>query len=643
MESHVKEVVFEESLSDEWSRDLGMVEVPLDEKPLWYLGIVVFVLGFVVVSRILGLNIGSHEFYTARAEVNIYQFEHLPAPRGVIRDRFGKVLADNRPVFSAVLNLREFLRESALQEKTLQNINEILHIAPDAVWQLVKERTADQSGDPIVLNTDLTQAQLVALEALNMETLRTVASFKRIYPEGPVMASLLGYLGFPNVDDLKKGIARSGQDMIGKSGIELFYDEALRGTPGLSAKLRDAKGHILGDEKKEDPKVGATLDITIDTEFQKYFYDRFEQALRSLGRTSGAALAFDPRNGEVLAFLNFPSFDNNIFSASGKNEEKRALLTSPSRPLFNRLTSGLYNPGSTIKPLHGLASITEGVMDPKHAVFSPGYLDVPNPYNADEPTRFVDWRYQGNIDLYDAIAQSSNVYFYLAGGGSPQRDPQLGPEWDNDFGVKGLGITKLLEWWKKFRLDLPTGIDVPHEAKGFLPTPEWKKGKTGRSWLLGDTYNVSIGQGDLSITPVALLNYITTIANGGTMYEPTIHKDGNDGKQIADLKELKPYITEIQKAMRRTVTSNLGTARILNTLPFPVAGKTGSAQVLNNTQENAFFVGYGPAYPGETDDPAKQPQIAILVLVENSKEGSLNAVPIANDVLYWYYVNRIQK
>jgi penicillin-binding protein 2 len=274
----------------------------------------------------------------------------------------------------------------------------------------------------------------------------------------------------------------------------------------------------------------------------------------------------------------------------------------------------------------------EGVVQPPREVFSPGYLDVPNPYDAENPTRFVDWRYQGNVNLYSAIAQSSNVYFYIVGGGSPQRDPQLGPEWDTNFGVKGLGISKLHAWWEKFRLGEPTGIDLPGEAKGFLPTPEWKEKRTGRSWLLGDSYNVSIGQGDLSVTPIALVNYVATIANNGVMHQPAVNKAKAPGNVIADLSAYAAEIKEVQNAMRFAVTSPEGTARLLNTLPLPTAGKTGSAQVFNNTQENAFFVGYGPV---------GDPQIAILILVENSKEGSLNAVPIANEVLYWYYMNRV--
>lgn len=260
-------------------------------------------------------------------------------------------------------------------------------------------------------------------------------------------------------------------------------------------------------------------------------------------------------------------------------------------------------------------------------------MDFPNPYNASETTRYLDWRYQGNVNLASAIAQSSDVYFYLVGGGSP---PEISPpEILNGGGtVKGLGISRLIDWWEKFNLGKPTGVDLPGEGDGFLPSPDWKEAKTKKPWLLGDTYNVSIGQGDLLLTPIQLLSYTDAIANGGKIYEPVLNLDSRHPSTTADLSAFQPEIKEVQKGMVEGVTSPLGTAHSLADLGFSVGAKTGSAQVMNNAQENAWFVGYTP-----TDNP----QIAILVLVENSKEGSLNAVPIAKDILNWYYWNRIYK
>ena len=616
-----REIVFEESLSDEWSKDLDVIEVPLDERPFWYLGVAILLVALAVVGRIAFLSFARGGFYESRAAANQYQTTRLAAPRGPITDREGRVLAENRPVYSALLNLKEFLRNPALHEATFLTIRQILDIPEETVRDLIRERNVEAAVDPIVLLSDLQPAQVVALRDANLETLIVLGGFERQYPLGAVFSSAIGYLGFPTAADLKRDRDLAGQDLIGKAGLEAYYDERLRGTSGLFVRLRDAKGNIVGEQKRSDPKIGETLRLTIDGEFQEYFHDRFARGLASLGRTSGVGMALNPQNGEVLAFFTMPAYDNNAFTGTGKSAERQRLLTSPDRPLFNRAVSGLYNPGSTVKPLVAVAALIEGVISPTYEIFSPGYLDVPNPYNPDQPTRFVDWRYQGNVDLSSALAQSSNVYFYEVGGG---------------FGdLKGLGINRLREWWAKFGFDRPTGIDLPGEARGFLPSPEWREevsdGK--RPWLVGDTYNVSIGQGDLLVTPIELLNYIATIANGGHLYEPTLVPGKSHPKTIADL-DLGSALLEVQKGMRETVTSPLGTAHLLSDLSFAVAAKTGSAQVQNNTQENAFFVGYAPA---------NDPQVAILVLIENAKEGSLNAVPIGKDALAWYYEHRIKK
>lgn len=233
--------------------------------------------------------------------------------------------------------------------------------------------------------------------------------------------------------------------------------------------------------------------------------------------------------------------------------------------------------------------------------------------------------------MASALAQSSDVYFYIVGGGSPAMStPPLNDQ--SDYGISGLGISRLHNWWQTFALGKTTGIDLPNEGAGFLPTPDWKQSKLGTPWLLGDTYNVSIGQGDLLLTPLQLLDYIDAIANGGTIWRPFLNASSTP-QAIADLTGLLPQIQEVRQGMRETVTSPLGTAYTMDDLPFPVCAKTGSAQVQDNTQENALFVGYAPC---------DHPQIAVLILIENSLQGSLNAVPIAKQVMNWYYQNRIQ-
>ncbi len=614
-----QEIIFEDALSDDWAKDLDVREVPLENAPLFWSGVVAMVIAVVIVGRMFVVGLVNGDFYRAKAESNLNRYEYLPAPRGIITDRFGAVLAENRAVFTALLDLREFLRYPDLQEKTFEEAARILGIERESIIGMIKDRDLETAVDPIVLAPEITQTQLVALLELDIRTILVRNSFSRSYPDGPRFSSLLGYTGLTTKADLARGPNLRGDDFVGKAGVEAAYDGGLRGQKGITVKLRDAHGEVLGERSERTPEIGKPLTLAIDAKLQSYFYERFAEGLRALGRTTGVGLATDPRNGEVLALVNFPPYDNNLFNTPGKSSELKSLLTSSSRPLFSRAVGGLYTPGSTIKPLVAVAALKEGVISPERTIFSPGYLDVPNPYDPDKPTRFLDWQYQGDVNAHSAIAQSSNVYFFTVGGGAN--------------GIRGLGISRLREWWKKFRFGKTTGIDIPNEADGFLPSPEWKEKKTGRPWLLGDTYNVAIGQGDLLVTPIQLLSYVSAIANGGMIYKPRVAQGGAP-EALADLREFLAQIREAQKGMELAVRSPRGTAHLLADLPIPIAGKTGTSQVLSGEQENAFFVGYAPA---------ANPEIAILVLVENSREGSLNAVPIAKDVLEWYYWNRIKK
>jgi penicillin-binding protein 2 len=355
-------------------------------------------------------------------------------------------------------------------------------------------------------------------------------------------------------------------------------------------------------------------------------HERLQQGLRYLGVHAGVGLALDPRTGEVLALVSLPTYDNNIFVTPGKSAERGRLVTdSVRKPLFNRAVSGAYNPGSTIKPLVALAALREKVISPSATIYSAGYIDVPNPYVPDKPSRFVEFnmhRY-GWVDVRSALAKSSNVYFYTVGGG---------------FGsVQGLGLERLNQYWKKFGLGAKTGIELEPEAAGFLPTAEEKQSRTHQPWRLGDTFNVSIGQGDLLLSPLQLINYIASIANGGTLYRPRlIHEIGGvpapASPKIFDYTDWKMEVKEVQLGMRDGVEKEYGTSYTLHDLPITVGAKTGSAQTNNNTRTNAFFAGYAPF---------EDPEIAILILIENAKEGSLNAVPIAKDIFNWYYYNRV--
>ncbi len=630
MKRRDRDIAFEDALSDDWSRDLDIAEVPIGNQPMRYLLIAVAVAAFVVAGRIIFLGL-DHAYYAARAERNVAQVNETPAPRGIIYDREGTVLADNKASFSAILDVRAFLGNGSEEPHTLAEIQNVLSIAPSDVWMLVDMAKSSDFASPVVLKENLNQEEIVNLQALHLAAVEIKSDFARTYSNGPVFSSVIGYTGRVSPSDLAEDQSLKNQDTIGKTGIEAFYDKTLRGTPGVVLTYKNAQGKSLGEKQQSISQIGMPLTLTIDGGLQSYFYGSLSNQLAFLGRTVGLGIAIDPRTGAVLSLINLPGYDNNVFSEPGQNAAIKTLLTSSDRPLFNRAVDGYYTPGSTIKPLDAVAALTEGVVSPTREIFSPGYLLVPNPYNSSTPSRYLDWQYQGNVNLTSALAQSSDVYFYIVGGGSPPRSTPLLND-PSDYGISGIGIDRLHTWWQKFGLGKKTGIDMPSEGTGFLPTPNWKEQHSGIPWLLGDTYNVSIGQGDLLLTPIQLLDYVGAIANGGNVYRPFLNASSTP--MVAEnLTSLLPAIKQVREGMREGVTAPRGTSYSLHNLPFSVCAKTGSSQVENNTQENALFVGYAPC---------DNPEIAILILIENSREGSLNAVPVAGDVLNWYYENRMK-
>lgn len=597
------------------------MEIPLTDRVFKNFLIFISIVFLLVFAQLLNLAALNYGFYAGRAVANMSDMKVEYAPRGAITDRFGSDLVKNDSTYDAFLVPKSLPKSSEEQLAVIGNAANILELNQDDILNQLKERDWSVS-DSFLLKQNLGHDELVNLAAANLDGIEIDPSFQRAQVVPLKFSHVIGYTGLVNKNDLRSDPNLSIDDQIGRSGLEAYYDEYLRGENGEKMILTSAQGKTESERVMKQPVPGDSLKTFIDKDLQSYFYGRLSQALQELGRDVGVGIAMNPQNGEILSLVNIPSFDS---------ENVGKYLTDKNQPLFNRAVSGVYSPGSTIKPLVATAALTEGILDPNHEIYSPGYLDVPNPYDPEHPSRFLDWRPQGWVNLYSAIARSSNVYFYSVGGG---------------FGdQKGLGITKLKEWWHKFGLDEKTNIDLVGEDTGFLPDPAWKEKTKGEPWRLGDTFNVSIGQGDLAITPIELLNYIAAVANGGKFYEPKVADEIKDsqGNQVLksqptllrDLSgEIGKTLEEVRHGMRDGVTRDYGTSYLLHNLPIAVAAKTGSAQVSNNTKTNAFFVGYAPY---------DNPQIAILILVENAREGSLNVVPVARDLFLWYYNHRIQK
>lgn len=614
-----KEIFLEDAILDDL-RGLEVVERPLSSRVFVICGWIVGIFLFVIVIRVFFFGIINHSSYQSRAFANAGQEIIKEAPRGVIFDRYGVALVSNQPTFHVSINASQILKDRDSIDTTLDSIYSIVPFDMSSVRTSIFSIDLEhQAYIPIVRNINI--SEVIELKKLNNPAIVIEDGFSRSYQDGVVFSHAVGYTSLVSGSDISHNTNLELNDEIGKSGIESSYDALLRGINGRTIVYRDSKGNVIDERQDKAPVGGAEIHTTLDAELQKVMYESLTKRLTDLGRWGGVGIAIDPSNGEILSLVSVPSFDNNTLSAS--------IFSDPHKPTFNRAISGVYSPGSTIKPLVAFAALEEKVIDPLKSIFSAGYIEVPNPYNPGHPSRFVDWKPQGWVNLYSALARSSNVYFYEVGGGFQ--------------GQQGLGITKLREYWQKFLINKKTGVDIKGEVEGILPDPVEREKRTGNPWRLGDTYNASIGQGDLGITPLALIRYIGGVALKGELYRPHIvsFAQSSSGDRIYTASSTYDVIQtndprnwdEVELGMKNAVDKDYGTAHLLSSIPMVIAGKTGSAQIQNNAKVNAFVVAYAPV---------PNPKIAVVILIEDAKEGSLNAVPVARDVLSWYYEHRIK-
>lgn len=594
------------------------MERPIAEKVFLFCLALALVFGLIVFSRITFLNIVKAELYSARSEGNANKEIAIPAFRGLITDRYGEILAKNAETFSVFMNISELLKDEEKFNQTLSQLSKTLSIPVSQLKDSIQKSNLNSSSI-IPIQRNISTEQAIALKGQDLESVLVLNDYRREYIDGEIFSHVIGYTG----------IAQTGNDIVGKTGLEKIYNEQLTGNDGLSIQYRDVFGSVIDERTEKIAVPGNTMETSLDAGLQREFYKSMQENLQKLNRTAGVGMAIDTKTGEVLALVSLPSYDNNIFVTPSRSGEISEIFSDQSQPLFNRAISGVYNPASTIKILVGLAALREKVADDIFGVESKGYIEIPNPYNPDTPSRFLDWKAHGWVNIRSAIARSSNVYFYVVGGGFED--------------LSGLGISRLREYWQYFKFGEQTGVDLAFEAMGNLPSPEEKEQRTNQPWRLGDTYNVSIGQGDLLVTPIQLLRFVSSIAQEGKMYEPSVIRRiispteeiiyQRKVNEVLDYSGWNFELREIRAGMEQAVSKDYGTAHLLNNLPIQVSAKTGSAQTQNNTKTNALFIGYAPAQDAE---------IAIIILVEDAAEGSLNTVPIARDIFTWYYENRVK-
>ena len=597
----------EETLMDS-SSHYSDIEKPIPS-PVFRVFISLFIgllcmLGF----SVFGLAVSDHEYFSKLAWQNKTANFPLPPPRGLIFDIKGRPLVQNLPSYDLLVISREIRQDKVMYEKNIIEIAAILGISSD---ELGNEVNIKSSSNAIFFALhDITKDQALEIRYLNPKGFYVVSDTVREYVNGSKFSQILGYIGKVGKGDLVDEYYYP-TDMIGRLGIEAQYEDILRGEHGNIFFTQEKSGSV-----NKEPRPGNNLVLNIDKEVQEKLHDSLAKVLAESGLSHGAAVVQNPKTGAVLAMASFPTYDNNIFSSEVSVLDFERLFQSRSKPLFNRVIGGTYNPGSTIKPFIGMAALEEKIITPRDTVRDCVSVSVGN-------FVFKNWREEyGLFDLKKAIANSCNVYFYSIGGGYGN--------------IRGLGITKISDYLMRANANQATGVDLPGEATGFVPTPAWKEDERGEPWYLGDTFNVSIGQGDLILTPLWLNMYVSAIANGGTFYQPQVaHRIIDSDKNTIELfkpKEngvlpfSKSVISEMQTAMEETVKT--GTAQVLKNLSVSVAAKTGTAEVIKGQTINALFIAYAPA---------DNPELAMTILVEGSASNQGYAIRTANSFLTWYF------
>jgi penicillin-binding protein 2 len=600
--------------------EVGFLGKYLSDKKLNIVLIVIFLGLFFLLARSFHLQIIKGDYYNSLAESNRSREKAIIASRGLIYDSQGKPLIKNNPIFDALILPKDLSLNSAKRQDQIDLVAQALNIKPEDITAILDKYPKNFKYNlPIKENIDYQEALLLKIKASSTTALYIEAHNQRQYLFSSEFSHLIGYEGKLNDAEFndKKGGDYLFNDYIGKTGLESSYEADLRGKYGKDVVEVDAAGSEKSVIYHKDATNGKNLVLTIDERVQNKAREILNHYLKVYGKKKGSLVALNPQTGEILAMVSLPDYDPNLFANGISSEDYKKLSEDVNQPMFDRAIRGEYPSGSTIKPVIAAGALQEGIITDKTTVMSTGGLWI------DKIWFFPDWSASGHglTNVYKAIAWSVNTFFYMIGGGY------------EDF--KGLGIDNLEKYFKIFGLGEKTGIDLNGEASGLVPDPAWKEKVKNEDWYIGDTYHVSIGQGDLLATPLQIANYTTTFVNGGKLYQPHLVKEilTNDGSK----EEIKPTILRenfieqknldiVKRAMRQTVTD--GSAAMLNSLSVAVGGKTGTAQWNTEKQPQAWFTGFAPF---------NNPEVVITVLIEEGGEGSKVCVPVTYDFFNWYF------
>ena len=594
------------------------------KQKLRYILIIVFSALAILSLRLWYLQIIKGDEFRQSSENNSLRLRKIKPLRGLIMDRNRKIIANNRPSFDII-----FIPDK--KRKINQSIEKIKGFYAEKSLEFSEDVSIPNRIKPFVpvileRNVSLEKIAVVETHSFELPDVETEVTPVRQYPYGEATAQVIGFTGEASSREIKEDTSKqlSPGDMLGKFGIEKSFDSRLRGKSGAEQVEIDVSGKIVRSLGRIPSISGDIVVLNIDVGLQ-------ENAWQALGERRGAVVVMNPQNGEVLALVSSPSFDANIFSGKISVEEWKRLAEDPRHPLENRAVSGQYPPGSTYKPIVAAAALETGIISPETIFHCDGVFQFGQRI-------FHDWKKEGHgdISLHRAIVESCDVYFYNLG--------------------KMLDVDAIAQYARGFGLGVPTGIDIPNEKSGLVPTKSWKRSRLSAPWYPGETIPLAIGQGYNLITPLQLANAYAALANGGTLYRPRIVKqiESPDGRVIEAFPPQKiglipvkfRNIAIINKALWGAVNEAGGTGYILRRKNSDVCGKTGTAQVVGlpqdpmkrkmktltaETKDHALFVCFAPC---------EKPEIVVAVVIENAGHGGSAAAPVAKKIMDVYFAQR---
>lgn len=611
-------IEIEDYLLTATEKNPAQIEKKIKKQPLNWLWTIIIASVIILGLRMIYLNVIKGSYYQKVAQENRIRSIIIKAPRGKILDQTGEILVNNVPSVDVVVIPADIARHSDEKEKIVKTLSDVLKINEGEIKGKI-ETTDPGSLEPVLIRENVSREEslLLAEKGQSLPGVMVEKTAVREYLDGPVFSHIIGYEGKISPQELAENSHYLMTDYIGKQGIEKAYESDLRGESGALRVEVDSLGKIKRELGTLNPKPGSDLVLSINAKLQKKIFEELSAVLEKSETKTAAAVAINPQDGKVLALVSLPSFDNNSFVKGFSGKDYQEIIADPDNPFFNRVVSGAYPPGSTLKPLIAAAALSEKTINSETSVDCHGGISVGS-------WQFGDWKTHGTTDVRKAIAESCDVFFYSVGGGYGN--------------ITGLGMSRMKKYETLFGLGDKTGIDLPGEVGGFIPDEGWKLEKFGEKWFVGNSYHAAIGQGYVTVTPVQLVNYISAIANNGILYRPKIVSQvkRNGGNAISIPSEeigrefVSPEVLKIvQEGMRQTVT--FGTATSLADLPVAVAGKTGTAQYGVEKKVHNWFVSY---------TPYDNPEIAMVVLVEGGSENHSSATAVTKEVYKWYFGER---